>query len=131
MSDCIDCKDCVEVQPIPTCTTDIIVCDDLGLTTAYQDTLVYIENLCTGHVSRFPAVIANSMVTIAPDYVFHPECKYRLWINASEETPKEQEMFTIEGFECYCVEFDIFRMFDDTYTSVTQFASTFKVKNRD
>lgn len=130
MSDCIDCKDCIEVQPIPTCTTDITVCDDLGLTTAYQDTYVYIQDLATDSVSRFSATISGGMVLISPDLVFHPETKYKLWINASDTKPMTQEMFVIDSNELYCITFEVFRFFDSAHISITQYNAIFKIETR-
>lgn len=131
MTNCDECKDCIEVMPIPTCTTDITICDDLGLTTLYSTTYVYLQNLATGHVSRFDGTITGGKVVISPDYAFHPEAKYRIWINNTQETPFKQELMTIEGNEAYCIEFEVFRMFDDTYTSVTQYNATFQIDNRE
>lgn len=130
MSDCIDCNDCIEVQPILTCTTDITVCDDLGLTTAYQNTFVYIQDVATERVNKFTGTIIGGKVVISPEIVFHPEVRYKIWVNADDDNPFTQELFLIDNYECYCVEFDVFRFFDDTTTSITQFETTLKIKQR-
>lgn len=130
MSDCIDCKDCIVLQAIPTCTTEITVCDDLGLTTAYQNTYVYIQDLATGRINRLTATVSGGQLVITPDLVFHPEVKYKVWVNANDEQPLDQEMFIIDNNEIYCAEFEVFRMFDDNHVNITQFNAIFKIGSR-
>lgn len=131
MSTCIDCHDCVEVQKIPTCTTDITVCDDLGLTTAYQDTYVYIQDLANDRVNRFVATVSGGSLVISPDLVLHPESKYKLWVNANDESPMDQEKFVIDNNEVYCVTFEVFRFFDSDHISITQYNAVLKIGNRE
>lgn len=127
---CNECDDCVCVEAIPTCTTDITICDDLGLTTMYGFTYVYIQNLATDQISIFEAIIDDGKVVVTPNMAFHPEIKYRLWINSTQQTPFYQNVMTIDGVEAYCVEFDVFRFFDSEHISISQFNAVLQITTR-
>lgn len=131
MSTCVDCQDCFKALPIPVCTTDITICDDLGLTTMYQDTYVYIKDLANDRVYRFIATVTGGKLVIATSIVFSPESKYKLWVNANDENPNEQELFVIDNNELYCLEFEVFRMFDSDTVSITQFAAVLQLEERE
>lgn len=130
MSNCVDCKDCLTVNPIPVCTSEITICDDLGLTTLYSNTYVYIQNLATGRITRHLGTITGGKVVIIPGVAFHNEVKYLLWINNTQDDVFHQELMTVDGFEAYCIEFETFSIVDNTGTSITDFHVTFNIKTR-